>query len=780
MRSTLLALFLFFVTTTAFAADTWRVGIDLDPGAAGGCDFDLMGVEANATDMDLMLELTIDPGPVPTVLDSKLHTCNAGLNVFENPVSVGPAPWPVGEVVVPNPDGVGHVIEAIVPESFLAGASQAQLVVLAEAEGGSLDVLSTVDGTPTAAPIIVSLARSVPSLSPISLGIVVLSLLAIGWLLSKRWGKLTSVVLILGLIASAPGVAYALVITLDGLVADWGTTSPMASDSNSDSTLAGLEAEIVDLFATQGGGNLSLRFDALAPDPGPCDGFWLSVEQENVSIPGLLSFDTRTVSDETSSVSGLTGPTLEIAAGATTCITLTNNLDSGATQATCPFHSNSFHCADQTSLYLQGGYLSTPDTPVGPGETLVYPISVPPDYPPGLALYRAGLHGSSALQVGGGLAGLIDVKNENVTLPADLAALYDAPDHLPLLLQHLWFSASDGGGGAFALDSHPAIVASYGAENPISLNVTGANPTAHVVVVNGELAPTLSHEVEDAMLLRFASASTTRIVELELVDPNDYCEIRLLARDGIFHQDSYLTIDSIVLLPQSRADVAIRCEGSAANSTISFAAVPAPLHDADLGVSNRHSQAVVLDLALLPSTGLGRPLPTSFATLPAYLDDLQSVAVSQPLNSSGGFVGSIAAGPGTGPGSKGISGVSFQGYDVPETSRYTFITCVGQSYELQVGQSPSSGVGHLVSFSGFHVQVQSSDSSSEEVYRAGEWRDVIPQRGFVVRFTPRDHPLVNEYQIGGTVLEHRDQGELGLVRVVQSTEPRTGVAAVCP
>ena len=64
MRSILLALLLFFVAATAFAADTWRVGIDLDPGAAGGCDFDLMGVEPNATDMDLMLELSVDPGPV--------------------------------------------------------------------------------------------------------------------------------------------------------------------------------------------------------------------------------------------------------------------------------------------------------------------------------------------------------------------------------------------------------------------------------------------------------------------------------------------------------------------------------------------------------------------------------------------------------------------------------------------------------------------------------------------------------------------------------------------
>jgi hypothetical protein len=272
MRLIRLAFLLFLYTaTSAYAADTWRVGIDLDPGAAGGCDFDLMGVEPNATDMDLLLELTVDPGPVPMVIDSKVYTCNSGLNLFENPTSVGPAPWPVGAVVVAVPGAVGHIIEAIVPDSYLGGASQVQLVVLAEGNGGSLDVLSTVDGTPTGAPILISLAPSVPLLSPIALGMLITALLVIGWAVSRRWGNLTTIILILGLIASAPGVAYALVITLDGLVGDWGATSAVANDSNSDSTPASLEGEILTLYATQGGGNLSLRFDALAPDPGPME-----------------------------------------------------------------------------------------------------------------------------------------------------------------------------------------------------------------------------------------------------------------------------------------------------------------------------------------------------------------------------------------------------------------------------------------------------------------------------------------------------------------------------
>jgi len=250
-------------------ADAYWVGIDLDPGGVGGCDFDLRGVEPDATDIDLLLKLNVDPGPAPMVTSSLLHTCNPGSNLFENPSPVGPAPWPIGEVVVSEPGGVGHVVEASVPESFLQNTPQVRLVLLAESASGAIDVLSTTDGTPGGGPILFSLAVAAPMLSPLGLGMLLSLLLAIGWLFSKRWGNRIGLLLILGFIASVPVVAYALDISLDGLVGDWEATSPVASDSNSDSIPAGLEAEILSLYATQGGGQLSLRVDALTPDPGP-------------------------------------------------------------------------------------------------------------------------------------------------------------------------------------------------------------------------------------------------------------------------------------------------------------------------------------------------------------------------------------------------------------------------------------------------------------------------------------------------------------------------------
>lgn len=264
MRRFVLALLFLVPAASAWAADTYQVGIDLDPGTAGGCDFNLMGAEANATDVDLLLELTVIAGAPPMVGGSQLRTCNVGLNIFENPMAVGPVPWPVGVGVgISGPGGAGNVIEAIVPESFLANAPQVRLVVLAVADGGSVDVLSTSDGTPSGSPIIASLPIAAPLLSPLALLMLSFLLLAIGWLLSKRWGHQVGLMLILCVIAAAPGVAYALLISLDGMVLDWATLTPVAIDSDNDSTPAETNAEILALFATSGGGNLSLRIDLM-------------------------------------------------------------------------------------------------------------------------------------------------------------------------------------------------------------------------------------------------------------------------------------------------------------------------------------------------------------------------------------------------------------------------------------------------------------------------------------------------------------------------------------
>lgn len=486
-----------------------------------------------------------------------------------------------------------------------------------------------------------------------------------------------------------------------------------------------------------------------------CDIHRLRIQELSVTIAGLLGFDSRGIVEDAVGVGSLTAPTLRVRSGSTAYVEVINALDRAGTQAACPFHANSFHCADTTALYVQGLPFGPTGGALDPGFSKLFALPVAEEFPKGLHLYRAGHHGSSALQSAGGFAGVIEVINDDVALPADLAALYDSPAVPPLLLQHLFFGASDGGAGAFALASHPSISAAYGSEQTIALNASAAPTT---VVVNGEYQPSVPIFVGDATLLRFVSSSTTRTIELELDDPASRCEMQLLARDGIFQRAPFLTIESIVLLPGTRADVAVLC-----TSVGSYGVDANPNPANPLSGSNRHTQTDVmrLDVVSLPVGATPRPLPTSSPPLPASLDSLLTEVAVPPLNEAGAQVTNIAMGPGSTVGEFGVNGVSFQGHDAPAATKYLFKACVGEVYEMTLGNG-ALGTKHPVSFSGFHVEMQAGDAGGGVMHRLGEWRDVVLANGSTVRFRPQ---RAGDYEIGCSILQHRDRGELALIEV---------------
>ena len=60
--------------------------------------------------------------------------------------------------------------------------------------------------------------------------------------------------------------------------------------------------------------------------------------------------------------------------------------------------------------------------------------------------YHAHLHGSSALQVGGGLAGMLFIDPaDNYSLPSDLHSLYNSDAVFELIFQGINFKGNDTG-----------------------------------------------------------------------------------------------------------------------------------------------------------------------------------------------------------------------------------------------------------------------------------------------------------------------------------------------
>ena len=130
----------------------------------------------------------------------------------------------------------------------------------------------------------------------------------------------------------------------------------------------------------------------------------LTVSETTYSIPEIISFKTRTYDGS------VPGPTLRVRAGDTVRVKLINslqqNFDYGGENTW-----NTYHNAETTNLHLHGVHVSPEGTSdnvwvkVNPGETYDYVYNIPHDHAPGLNYYHAHYHGSTALQVQGGLYG---------------------------------------------------------------------------------------------------------------------------------------------------------------------------------------------------------------------------------------------------------------------------------------------------------------------------------------------------------------------------------------
>ncbi len=104
------------------------------------------------------------------------------------------------------------------------------------------------------------------------------------------------------------------------------------------------------------------------------------------------------------------GPMLRMRAGETLAVTLANRLDAGTNLHTHGLHVSPAGNSDNVLLQIE------------PGETVDYEFAIPPDGTSGLNIpgfywYHPHLHGDTALQVGGGMAGALIVDGKLDELP---------------------------------------------------------------------------------------------------------------------------------------------------------------------------------------------------------------------------------------------------------------------------------------------------------------------------------------------------------------------------
>ncbi|KAJ1422813.1 Cupredoxin, partial [Ochromonadaceae sp. CCMP2298] len=259
------------------------------------------------------------------------------------------------------------------------------------------------------------------------------------------------------------------------------------------------------------------------------------------------SFYTRVynrASDEGTEL--LTGcPLIYMKRGDTVNVTVVNNLgDETQTYDTL----NSYHYANVTNLHTHGLHVSS-NTPqdnvlmsIEPGTQYTYSYTVPDDHAGGTHWYHAHHHGSTAIQVGGGLLGAIIVADEEDEVPAAFWGM----DELVLLIHNV--PVSD-------------LLSKFLSTTGDALYESGRNSVlggTTFCLVNGQYQPTATVSAGEWTRLRVIFSGLETTLELQMTSDSASCEWQLLARDGIYVSPAPRTFgDTMFMAPGSRADVKV-------------------------------------------------------------------------------------------------------------------------------------------------------------------------------------------------------------------------------
>mmetsp|Transcript_19782 Transcript_19782/g.27845 ORF Transcript_19782/g.27845 Transcript_19782/m.27845 type:complete len:161 (-) Transcript_19782:100-582(-) len=130
--------------------------------------------------------------------------------------------------------------------------------------------------------------------------------------------------------------------------------------------------------------------------------------------------------------------------------------------------------------------------------------------------YHVHKHGSTALQVSGGLHGALLVDPAaSYHLSKDLDSLYRTSSGMKVMvLSHLWFGPSVGGDdGLFSLQTYNDLSQEYVQQSiPPNNNSTGT-----FYVVNGQYQPTVTQFAGDATLWRLVHPSRAHVIEVTVI-----------------------------------------------------------------------------------------------------------------------------------------------------------------------------------------------------------------------------------------------------------------------
>jgi len=263
------------------------------------------------------------------------------------------------------------------------------------------------------------------------------------------------------------------------------------------------------------------------------------------------------------------GPTIWIRAGDTLNVTINNNLghndppyDRNQNESLMRLR-NQLHSPNTTNLHTHGlhigSQLPADDVLWFPGilpdTSYTQSYILPPDHQGGTHWYHAHHHGSTALQAGGGLAGVLIVEDARDEVPPEVLGL---PERI-LMLMHI----------------APHNLYRIASESNDTLTTRDfenrSSDACPFVLCNGDFQPQINLTQGVNYRLRMVYSSVAMKLNLSIIADAEAlgCTWELLAKDGVYVSPAPRAVGNVYLSPGNRADVIIRCDRAGNGSIVS-------------------------------------------------------------------------------------------------------------------------------------------------------------------------------------------------------------------
>lgn len=457
----------------------------------------------------------------------------------------------------------------------------------------------------------------------------------------------------------------------------------------------------------------------------------ITLEYADVSGPHYSITNTRLLNGK------LPGPTIRLNAGDTLRVLFENKLSYQDDAVNTGF--NVLNKPDHSNLHYHGSHVSG-ELPsddvrliVAPGESHQYETVYPSNHMPGTHWIHVHMHGSSALQVGGGAAMAMIVKDPDGYLPTQVE---EAADVL-LVVQNID-------------ENKMSSIVSKMKDGMMQMTFDQNSPT-NFRVVNGQYQPEVSmqpgewqrwrivwgHWLRDSLNFKFASGSS--------------CEMQLLAKDGIYLQDYPRAVTVLPIPVGGRADVMVRCSTAGTKTVLDF-------DDLTLFTVNVSGETV-------SSTDLESWTPT----VPAYLTDLTSTPADEGCACQTQFTGCNSGG--------GVC-VNQKSFN---SSYYIHTVAFGSVVERQL----RAHWGHPYHQHVYPFQIVDGVAGFSDAYghatyfQMGDWHDVIRtdrKQTLYVRYRADVHTGV--VMLHCHILDHEDEGTMAQEMVVEGGSCACGESKV--